>query len=125
MEIKLGLKYVSTLEINSTHTAREVGSGDLGVFSTPSMIALMENAAMKLINPYLKENQTSVGFEINVKHIKPTTVGVVVKSEATLVGLEGKKMVFNIKAWDDIGEIGYATHTRFIVEKDKFMGKFS
>lgn len=125
MEIKPGLKHVSTHEVANMHTAKELGSGTLDVFSTPSMIALMENAAMKLTNPYLNENQTSVGSEIKVKHIKPTPIGVVVKSEATLVGVEGKKLVFNIKAWDDNGEIGHGTHIRFIVDKNKFLGKLS
>ncbi|MFP4556967.1 MAG: thioesterase family protein [Bacteroidales bacterium] len=123
MKIKTGVMHQSSTIVTDQYTAKSVGSGDLDVFATPSMIALMENAAMELVNPYLTECQTTVGSEINVKHIKPSPLGDMVRSEATLVEIDGERLVFKLRAWDSKGDIGYGTHVRYIVNKSKFVAK--
>ncbi len=123
MIIKTGVKHQSSIIVTDQYTAKSVGSGDLDIFATPSMIALMENAAMELVNPYLTERQTTVGSEINVKHIKPSPLGDMVRSEATLMEIDGQRLVFKLRAWDSKGDIGYGTHVRYIVNKSKFVAK--
>ena len=85
------------------------------------MIALMENAALKTVLPYLGDDYTTVGFEVNIRHLKPTPVGMQVECIATLIEVDGKKLVFKLEASDEEGKIGEGTHTRYIIDSKKFM----
>ena len=85
------------------------------------MMALMEEAAMRAVAPYLPEGSTTVGGHIASSHVKPTAHGRIVKATAELVAVEGKKLKFVVSASDDEGLIGEGEHLRFIVDKEKFM----
>lgn len=122
-ELKIGQSFKSTLTVGMEHTAAQLKSGTHAVFATPAMVALMENAAMMAVAPYLPEGQTTVGVKVNIKHVKATPIGMKVSSEAILLEVDGKKLVFSVKAWDEEGEIGSGEHTRFIVGNIGFMDK--
>lgn len=119
--LKEGLNYTCTKRVEEHHLAVNVGSGDLRVFSTPAMMALMEEAAMRSVAPYLPEGSTTVGGHIASSHVKPTAHGRIVKATAELVAVEGKKLKFVVSASDEKGLIGEGEHLRFIVDKEKFM----
>jgi len=104
-------------------TAREVGSGDLLVYATPCMIALMEGAACEAIAEALGENQTTVGTALNIEHLSATPVGLEVRAEAEVTAVAGKVITFTVTAYDEVGEIGKGTHTRVIVNSQKFLEK--
>ena len=123
MEIIVGLKgEVSTL-VEREDTAKEVGSGDLLVYATPCMVALMEGAACEAIADALGENQTTVGTALNIEHISATPVGLEVRAEAEVTAVEGKVITFDLKAFDETGEIGHGIHKRVIVNSQKFLEK--
>lgn len=121
--MKIGLAYTSTLVISKDHVAAVMGSGDLHVFATPAMVALMENAAMLAVANHLPEGSTTVGAMMNTSHVKPSPVGDEVKATAVLTGIEGRKLTFSVKAEDSKGVIGEAVHVRYVVDKEKFMSK--
>lgn len=121
--METGLTYTSHTVVTDDNTAEHVGSGDLAVFATPTMAALMENAAMLAVAPALEAGQTTVGSEINISHIKPTGIGAKVSATAVLAAVEGRKLSFNVAAYDEEGMIGEGTHIRFIVDSERFMGK--
>ena len=125
LKIKEGITYTATQVVDKKDTAAEYGSGLVEVFATPAMIALMENAALKTVLPYLGNDYSTVGFEINVRHFKPTPVGMRVECTATLNKIDGKKLVFAIVAKDEEGKIGEGTHTRYIINSKKFMEKLN
>ena len=118
-----GLTYTCTREVEESHLAINMGSGDLRVFATPSMMALMEEAAMRAVAPHLPEGSTTVGGQITSSHIKPTAHGRTVSATATLISIEGRKLKFTISASDNEGIIGEGEHLRFIVDREKFMNK--
>ncbi len=123
MEITVGMKAeVSTL-VEREDTAKEVGSGDLLVYATPCMVALMEGAACEAIAEALGENQTTVGIGLNIEHTSATPVGLEVRAEAEVTAVEGKVITFAVTAFDEIGEIGKGTHKRVIVNSQKFLEK--
>ncbi|MBQ3192892.1 MAG: thioesterase family protein [Oscillospiraceae bacterium] len=123
MEITVGMKgEVSTLA-EREDTAKEVGSGDLLVYATPCMVALMEGAACEAIAGALSENQTTVGTALNIEHISATPVGLEVRAEAQVTAVEGKVITFEVRAFDEAGEIGRGTHKRVIVNPQKFLEK--
>ena len=112
-----------TITVTENQTAQHVGSGGLPVFATPSLIALMESTAMNMLTE-LPEGKTSVGTEISIKHLKASAVGAKVHCTASIIGIEGRKYSFEVKAFDDNGFVlGEGTHERFVVDIEKFMGK--
>lgn len=121
--IEKGLSARSTTTVRSENTAAAMGSGDLPVFATPAMVALMENAAMKAVAEHLPEGVTTVGAEMNTTHIKPSGVGASVTASAVLAEIEGRRLTFNVGAHDDEGMIGEGVHVRYIVDRGKFLAK--
>ena len=121
--MEIGLTYTSTLVVSKDHVAAVMGSGDLHVFATPAMVALMENAAMLAVANHLPEGSTTVGAMMNTSHVKPSPVEETVRATAVLTAIEGRKLTFEIKAEDSKGIIGEAVHVRCVVDKEKFMSK--
>ena len=123
MTVKIGMKGEVTTLVERADTAAEVGSGSLLVYATPCMAALMEGAACEAIEKGLAEGETTVGIELNLKHIAATPVGMDVRAEAEVTAVEGKIITFFIKAYDEAGEIGNATHKRALVNAQRFLDK--
>ena len=121
--IDKGIKNSVKIIVTDNDTARSAGSGDLEVFSTPKMIALMEEASYKCIEPHLDEGASSVGTMMNVKHLSATPVGMEVTAECEVCEVDGRRVVFSVKAYDEKGLIGEGIHERFIVYKEKFVAK--
>lgn len=114
--------FTQFLLVSEIQTASHFGSGLLPVFATPALIAFMENTAMQLIE--LPQGSSSVGISINMKHLKASLVGAKIKCTAEIKAVEGRKYSFEIKAFDESGDlIGEATHERFVVDIEKFMSK--
>lgn len=91
------------------------------VYSTPHMIALMEQAAFRAVQPYCEGDELTVGTAINIEHRAATGVGALVKAEATLESANGRFYVFRVSARDDRQEIGSGTVSRAVVSLGKFM----
>ena len=123
MEITVGMKGEVSTMVEREDTAREVGSGDLLVYSTPCMVALMEGAACEAIAGALSDSQTTVGTALNIAHLAATPVGMDVRAEAEVTEVSGKVITFAVHAYDEAGEIGSGTHTRVIVNSQKFLEK--
>lgn len=123
MEITVGMKGEAFTDVERADTAKEVGSGDLLVYATPCMVALMEGAACEAISSALKETETTVGTMLNIEHISATPVGLEVRAEAVVISVEGKVITFEVTAYDEIGEIGRGMHKRVIVNSQKFLDK--
>lgn len=123
MEITVGMKAEVATLVEREDTAKEVGSGDLLVYATPCMVALMEGAACEAIAQALEETQTTVGIALNIEHISATPVGLEVRAEAEVTAVEGKVITFAVRAFDEIGEIGHGTHKRVLVNTQKFLDK--
>ena len=123
MEITVGMKGEVATMAEREDTAREVGSGDLLVYATPCMVALMEGAACEAIADALGDTQTTVGTALNIAHTAATPVGMEVRAEAEVTEVNGKVITFAVRAFDEAGEIGSGTHTRVIVNSQKFLEK--
>lgn len=121
MDTGLSAKVEKIVEYKDT--AKAVASGLAEVFATPSMIALMENAAYLTVQEDLEEGQSTVGISINVKHLAATPMDMKVWAEAKLTEVDRKKLTFEIEAYDEKELIGTAVHERFIIDKVKFISK--
>ena len=123
MKIEVVMKGEVTTLAEREDTALEVGSGSLLVYATPCMVALMEGAACEAIADALDENETTVGTELNIRHTAATPVGLEVRAEATVTAVDGKAITFEVRAFDEAGEIGSGTHKRFVVNSQRFLDK--
>ena len=123
MEITVGMKGEAATLVEREDTAKEVGSGDLLVYATPCMVALMEGAACEAIAGALSDTQTTVGTALNIEHVSATPVGLEVRAEAEVTAVEGKVLTCDVRAFDESGEIGKGTHKRVIVNSQKFLEK--
>jgi fluoroacetyl-CoA thioesterase len=104
-------------------TAAHYGSGLVPVLSTPHLIALMESAAQAVVAPYLGEEQTAVGTQIDMQHLAATPVGMEVRVRAELTAVTGRRLEFTVDAWDAVEKIGTARHQRFIIDTRRFMAR--
>ena len=123
MEITVGMKGEASILVEREDTAAAVCSGTLLVYATPCMVALMEGAAVEALAGALTEEQSSVGIELNVRHTAATPVGMEVRAEAVVTAVEGKIITFEVKAFDEAGEIGSGTHKRAIIHAQRFLDK--
>ena len=123
MEIIVGMTGTAETEVERQDTAYEVGSGDLLVYATPCMVALMEGAACDAIADAIPEGKTSVGTMLNISHIAATPVGMSVRAEAVVTEVEGSCITFNVSAYDEAGKIGEGAHKRAIITSQRFLDK--
>lgn len=115
--------YKSTLLVSAEHTAETMGSGDMPVLATPALVALMENAAMMACRSFCQDGETTVGSSIHVEHLKPSPIGAEVVATATIIKHEGRRIDFTVEAHQGDLLVGTATHTRFLVSRERFLSK--
>lgn len=123
LTITLGMKGEAGTLVEREDTALEVGSGSLLVYATPAMAAMMEAAACEAVAPGLAETETTVGIELNIKHLSATPVGMEVRAEAEVTAVDGKIITLELKAFDEAGLIGEGTHKRAVVTSQKFLDR--
>ena len=123
MSFAVGSKGKAETVVTQANTAAAVGSGLVPVFATPYMIALMENAAVHAVQAGLEPGQGTVGTSLNVTHDAATPVGMKVWAEAELTSLEGKKLTFAVRAFDEAGPIGGGVHERAVIAVDRFLAR--
>ena len=119
--MQIGQKNQIKIAVTKNDTAKVFGSGELEVLATPRMIALMEECAYKSISSDLEVGATTVGTLMDVKHLSATPVGMDVTVESEILEIDGRRVCFSVKAYDEAGLIGEGTHERFIVYSEKFL----
>lgn len=121
--LALGMTARVTAKVTEENTAKAVGSGDLNVFATPAMIALMESAACKCLAGALDDGQTSVGTSVHVDHTTASPLGANITATATIEYIFGRKIEFVVTASSGRRKIGKGRHTRLIVDAERFLAK--
>jgi fluoroacetyl-CoA thioesterase len=120
LTLEPGLVGEASITVTEDLTAAALGSGSVDAFSTPALIALLEAAAIDAVKDCLTEGQTTVGVSLNVRHLAATPVGMEVTARATLKEIDGRRLAFDVEAWDAVERIGEGTHGRFIVDRARF-----
>lgn len=121
MDIAIGTKNEVNVTVTKEITAATAKSGSLEVLATPFMIALMEQAASELCDKYVPEGISTVGTQISVSHLAATCIGAQVRAVATVTAFDGRKISFDVEAYDNAGLIGKGTHERFTVKIESFL----
>lgn len=121
--MEVGIKGKEEVIVTKELTAKELGSGTLNMFGTPAMITLMEKTSWKSVQTYLEKGQVTVGILLEIKHISATPLGMKVFCESELIEVDGKRLTFLVRVFDEVGLIGEGRHERFIVSSEKFQKK--
>ena len=119
--IQIGLAAERSETVTELLLATRLGSGSVEVYATPAMVALIESAAVAAIEPLLPEGQSSVGIALDVKHLAATPPGQQVRARTEVLKVDGRKVTFKVQAWDERELIGEGTHTRFVIDVERFM----
>ena len=122
-DILKGLCHSETLVVEHKDTAAVYGSGALEVFATPAMIALMEKTCLESVADKVGEGNTTVGIAVNIKHLKASPVGSMIRCDAKLIEVDRKRLVFEVHCFEGDTLIGEGVHERFVVDSEKFMAK--
>jgi len=118
--LSIGMTAEKTEPVTKDNTAIKFGSGTVAVYATPAMVGLMEGACVAAVGPLLPETMSTVGIDLNVRHLAPTPVGMSVRAVAELTEIDGKRLLFRVAAFDNKEQIGSGTHERYIVDIGKF-----
>ncbi len=118
-----GLRGTATVSVTAGNTAVALGSGDVPVYGTPALVALMEKAAVNALATHLEPSETTVGTWIEVSHLAATPVGLEVRAEAELIAVEGRKLSFLVTAFDSRRKIGEGRHHRALLSRERFLAK--
>ncbi|MCS7102949.1 MAG: thioesterase family protein [Candidatus Korarchaeum sp.] len=119
-ELERGLKGTFEFKVEERFSTGHVG---VQVLSTPGMIAMMELASMKLVQPYLDEGSTTVGTKVCIDHKAPAPLGATVTVVTELVNVEGRRLEFEVSAYWGDRLLGEGRHERYVVNKDRFVAK--
>jgi fluoroacetyl-CoA thioesterase len=109
-----------TFVVRGTDTAAAVGSGDLEVLGTPTLLAWMEATTLAAAGP-LPPGSTSLGVSAVIEHVAACRVGSEVSVIARVTGLDGRRTTFAVVAHDSRGRLlGSASITRVTVDVERF-----
>jgi predicted thioesterase len=122
MVLEPGLEATVEERVTEAMTAERLGSGDVPVLGTPAVLALVEAAAVAAVADALGPGQTTVGASVELQHVAPTGVDATVTATAGLVEVDGRRLRFSFEVTDPAGPIARGTHTRVVVERDRFLG---
>ena len=127
--IPVGATGSFTLTVLPEHLASRFKDATLPpVLATPVMIMIMENAALNAIKPFLGAGESALGTRVDVRHLAATPAGRRITGEATVTGVDGRRIEFAIRAADGTEEIGVGTHERMVIQlarlSEKMKAKF-
>jgi fluoroacetyl-CoA thioesterase len=117
----VGLSRERQQVVTRERTAVHVGSGSLGVYATPAMLALVEVTAREFLDELLDDTQTTVGTAVTLKHLAPTPEGETVNVRVEIASIEGNIVQLNAELWDRVEKVGEASHTRAVIDVDRFL----
>jgi fluoroacetyl-CoA thioesterase len=121
--LKVGDTNVNEYIVKQENTADFLGNEGVTVLSTPSMIGFMEATAAQIVVTKLPENYRPVGTKINIEHINSTPVNTKVTIKATLMTLDGRKLRFNVEAFNEKCKIGFGEYEQHIINLNEFLNK--
>lgn len=124
-DIPKGIRGKRETVVKYENTAQYLLSGMLEVYATPSLISFMEFTSFMSLEEFLPEGMGTVGTKVDIRHTAASPVGAHITCESELLEVDGRRLVFSVKAWDEHGVIGEGIHERFIIDNARFVDKLN
>ncbi len=118
--LDIGSTHKMTWTVSQEHLASRFGSGHVDVLATPVLVGFCEETCQTMIDPHLPSGQQTVGVSVSLEHTAATPPGMGVTVQATLTAIEGRRLSFDVACADELESIGRCSHTRFIIDSDRF-----
>ncbi len=116
--LRPGVSRVNRIEVDRDRTIGFMGE-EGRVYGTPYLVRDIEMTCRQLLLDHGDAGEDSVGTDVSIKHMAPTLLGMAVEITATVSAVEGRKVVFEISAKDDLDLISTGSHGRFVVDVKK------
>ena len=123
MSLRPGLSAIATMVVTDTDTAVALRSGDVPALATPRVVGLAEEASVQAVSGLLDDDQTTVGFRVQLDHLAPTPIGGEVAAEATLECVESRRLTFRVSVTDGRGLVAAGRITRVVVDRQRFLDR--
>ncbi len=120
-KLEIGRKYRSQTRVEEWMTAEKAGNTGVEAISTPMLLQLIEEAAVHCLAPVLAEGEVSLGSSVELSHLAPTPVGLILRTEVEVIGIDGRRVNFAVAAFDEREKVAEGTHERYIIERAKFI----
>ncbi len=119
--VDIGRKYQSQTRVEEWMTAEKAGNKGVDVLSTPMLLQLIEQAAVDCLGPVLEADEVSLGAYVDLTHLAPTPVGIIVRTEVEVIGVDGRRINFAVAAFDEREKIAEGMHERYVIERTRFL----
>ncbi|GAC1415145.1 MAG: thioesterase family protein [Candidatus Velthaea sp.] len=121
VKLDVGRTYQSQTRVEEWMTAEKAGNKGVDVLSTPMLLQLVEDAAMQCIAPTLEPGQISLGTHVDLSHLAPSPVGIIIRTEVEVLKFDGRRIEFAFSSFDEREKVAEGTHERYITERTKFL----
>jgi fluoroacetyl-CoA thioesterase len=121
MPLEPGLAASFSHTVGDADTAVAVGSGDLPVLATPTVLALAERATCLAVVDHITDDLTTVGTHVDIDHVAPTAVGVTVRVDVVLEAVDGRRLTFGVRLTDAERAVAYGSVSRVLVTRERFL----
>jgi fluoroacetyl-CoA thioesterase len=119
-KIEVGRTYQSQTRVEEWMTAEKAGNKGVPVLSTPMLVQFVEEAAMQCVAPLLDEDELTLGTHIDLAHLSPTPVGLIVRTEVEILKVDGRRIEYAFTAFDEREKIAEGTHERYVTSRENF-----
>jgi predicted thioesterase len=119
-KIEVGRTYQSQTRVEEWMTAEKAGNKGVPVLSSPMLLQLVEEAAMQCIAPLLDADELTLGTHVDLAHLSPTPVGLIVRTEVEILKVDGRRVEYAFTAFDEREKIAEGTHERYVTSREKF-----
>jgi fluoroacetyl-CoA thioesterase len=123
VKVEVGRSYRSQTRVEEWMTAEKAGNKGVDVLSTPMLMQLIEDAAVQCLAPVLSPDEVSLGTQVDLNHLAPTPVGLIVRTEVEVIAVDGRRVTFAVAAFDEREKIADGTHERYVQERSKFLDR--
>jgi fluoroacetyl-CoA thioesterase len=123
VKVDVGRSYRSQTRVEEWMTAEKAGNKGVDVLSTPMLVQLIEDAAVQCLAPVLSPVEVSLGTQIDLNHLAPTPVGLIVRTEVEVIAVDGRRVTFAVAAFDEREKVADGTHERYVQERSKFLDR--
>lgn len=122
-KLAIGRSYSLQSRVEEWMTAHKAGNKGVDVLSTPMLLQLIEDAAMHCLEPVLGADQLSLGTHVDIEHHQPVPVGFIVRTEVEIVLIDGPRISFAVRVFDERETVAEGTHERYLIDRAKFLAK--